>query len=158
MSFGGNRYPQTDSVVIIGSKTTAGVRTGVELESSYSTTEDTEPTKSFKTAGFEKISLACLYTTGAGETANTVEIKFEQSPDRTNWYPISNVDTTAGSSTIYNREFVFDNNGAGTAAATSYSFEIFLDIAYEHVRVSGKESGVATNKGNLFVEATLVGA
>lgn len=147
-------YPSTTPQVIIGSKSAAGVRTGIELESTYSTTQDTEPTKVFKVAGMSKLTLNGLYTTGAAETNNTIEIKVETSPDNTHFYPISNVDTTAGTSTIYNREFTF----TGASAATAYPFEIFLDIAYVYVRVSCKETGVAANKGNVFVEATLAGA
>lgn len=147
-------YPVTTNQVIIGSKNSAGTRTGVELENTYSTTQDTEPTKVFKVAGMSKLTLNGLYTTGAAETDNTIQIKVESSPDTNNFYPISNVDTTAGTSTLYNREFTF----TGAVAATSYPFEIFLDIAYQYVRVSCKETGVAANKGNVFVEATLAGA
>ncbi|MCA9360080.1 hypothetical protein KC850_03520 [Candidatus Kaiserbacteria bacterium] len=147
-------YPVTTNQTIIGSKTAAGTRTGVELESTYSTTQDTEPTKVFKVAGMSKLTLNGLYTTGAAETNNTIEVKIESSPDNINFYPISNVDTTSGTSTLYNREFKF----TGASAATAYSFEIFLDIAYQYVRVSCKESGVAANKGNVYVEATLAGA
>lgn len=153
MSFGGNRYPQTDTFVIIGSKSAAGARVGVELESTYSTTEDTEPTKTFHVGGFPKLTLDGLYTMGPGETGNTIEIKVEGSPDRINWYSISNDSTTGGVSTLTNREFQF--SGANGASA---SFQIFIDVAYKYVRVSCKESGVATNKGNVFIEATRAGA
>lgn len=150
---GGNRNPQTDPYVIIGSKSIAGVRTGIELESTYSVTEDTEPTKSFNVAGFTKLSLNALYTMGAAETANTIEVKIESSPDNVNWYPLSNESATGGVSTIENREFTFTGSDG-----TFKPFEIFLDIAYNYVRVSCKESGVIANKGNVFVEATIVGA
>ena len=146
-------YPVTTSHQLIGSKTTAGTRTGVELESTYSTTQDTEPTKVFNVAGFSKLTLNGLYTMGATETSNTIEVKVESSPDNVNFYPISNVDTTAGTSTLYNREFQLTG-----ADASTKPFEIFLDIAYQYVRVSCKESNVVANKGNVYVEGTLAGA
>lgn len=151
--YGGQRYPITKSFVIIGSKTAAGVRTGIELESTYSTTETTEPTKIFETGGYTKLVLDSIYTMGASETTNSIEIKVEGSPDRTNWYRIANDSTTTDTSTLTQREFTFV--GSDGAAAT---IQIFLDIAYKYVRVSCKETGVVTNKGNVFVEATLVGA
>lgn len=146
-------YAQTDSHVLIGSKDAAGTRTGVELENTYSTTEVTEPTKSLNVAGFEKLTINGLYTMGSGESANSIEIKLESSPDGTNWYQTSNESTTGGTSTLTNREWTFV--GADAAAK---SFEIFVDIAYQYVRISCKETGVGTNKGNVFVEATLAGA
>lgn len=153
MSFGGTRHSQTDSYVLIGSKTAAGVRTGIELENTYSVTEDTEPTKTFAVAGFTKLNLDFLYTMGATETTNSIEVKVEGSSDRTNWYRIANDSTSAGTSTLTAREFTFV--GADAAAAT---ISVFIDIAYEFIRVSVKETGVVTNKGNVFVEATIVGA
>lgn len=153
MSFGGNRYPQTNTYVLIGSKTAAGVRTGVELEDTYSTTEDTEPTKTFPVAGFTKLTIDGAYTMGATETANTIEVKVESSSDRINWTQLSNDSTSGDTSTLTNREFQF----LGADGATD-QFQIFLDVAYEYIRVSCKESGRASNKGNVYVEATLVGA
>lgn len=153
MSFGGNRHPQTDTHVLIGSKTAAGVRTGVELESTYSTTEDTEPTKTFAVAGFTKLTLDGAYTMGASETGNTIEAIVESSTDRVNWTALSNDNTSGATSTLTNREFQFTGVDGDTD-----QFQIFLDIAYKYVRVSFKETGVASNKGNVFVEATLVGA
>lgn len=149
---GGQRYPQTKNFVIIGSKTAAGVRTGIELESTYSTTEDTEPTKIFEAAGYVKLNLDLIYTMGGSETSNTIEVKIEGSPDRTNWYRIANDSTSGATSTLTQREFTFA--GSNGAAAT---FSIFLDIAYKYIRVSCKETGVAANKGNVFVEATISG-
>lgn len=153
MNAGGLRYPTTKTFVIIGEKSSAGTRTGVELESTYSTTEITEPTRTFTAGGFSKLNLDFVYTMGASETANTIEVKVEGSPDRTNWYRISNDSTSGGTSTLTQREFQFA--GANGAAAT---FSIFLDIAYKYIRVSAKETGVASNKGNVFCEATLSGA
>jgi len=154
MSFGGNRHPQTDTFVLIGSKTTAGVRTGVELESTYSTTESpAEPTKTLAVAGYTKATLDFLYTMGGSETSNTVEVTLEGSPDRVNWYELSNDSTTGGTSTLTNREFQV----AGVNGSTK-EFQIFIDIAYKYLRVSAKETGVASNKGDLFCEGTFVGA
>lgn len=149
---GGLYYPTSLTLVLIGSKTAAGVTTGVELESTYSTTEVTEPTKTFPASGFAKLNLDVKYTMGATESSNTIEVKVEGSTDRVNWIPLSNDTTSGATSTLTAREFVF----TGTNAATA-SFGIFLDIAYKYIRVSCKETGVQTNKGSVFVEATLSG-
>lgn len=149
---GGQRYPTNKTFVIIGSKTAAGVRTGIELESTYSTTEVTEPTRIFETGGYTKLNLDGIYTMGATEAANSIEIKIEGSPDRTNWYRLANDSTSSGTSTLTQREFTFVGSDAASA-----TISIFLDVAYKYVRVSCKETGVATNKGNVFVEATLSG-
>ena len=136
---------------LVGTK--SGVtRTGVELESTYSTTESpTEPTKVFETGGYSKLSLDILYTMGAAETSNSIEMKVESSPDRTNWYPLS-IDTTVTQSTLTAREWTFV--GTNGAAAT---INVFLDIGYKYMRVSFKETGVASAKGNVYCEATLNG-
>ncbi len=144
-------YETQNPVVIIGSKTAAGVTTGVQLESTYGTDESTAPTKSFSTGGASKLSLDIKYTMGATETSNSVQLKIESSPDSVNWYRLP-IDTTVTQSTITAREWTF----VGTDAAAA-NINIFLDIAYKYMRISCKESGVASNKGNVFVEALLSG-
>lgn len=144
-------YKNQVSRPVIGSKTTEGFRTGITLESTYQTTEETQATKSFKTGGFAKLDLAINYTMGAAETANSIEVKIEQSPDGINWYRLP-IDTVTTVSTILNREWTH----VGVNAAAD-PFSIILDIAYQYVRVSCKESGVAANKGTVYVEATLSG-
>lgn len=154
MSFGGTRHPQTDTFALIGSKTAAGVRTGVELESTYSTTESpAEPTKTLAVAGYTKATLDFLYTMGGSETSNTIEVKLEGSPDRVSWYELSNDSTSGATSTLTNREFQIAGNNGSTI-----EFQIFIDVAYKYLRVSCKETGVAANKGDVYCEGTFVGA
>ncbi len=145
-------FATQNPVTLIGSKTAAGVTTGVELESTYSETEVTEPTKIFATAGFTRMSLDFAYTMGATETSNTIEVKLEGSPDRVNWYQLVNDSTSGATSTLTPREFSLTGVNADVS-----KFNIILDINYKYIRVSCKESGVATNKGNVYVEATLGG-
>ncbi len=145
-------YKTQNPVVLIGSKVADGTRTGVELESTYSTTEVVEPTKSIETAGYSKIVFDINYTMGAAETTNSIQIKVEDSPDRINWYRIPNDSASGGTSTLVAREWTFV--GTNAAAAT---ISIMLDIAYRNIRISCKETDVAANKGNVFVEATLSG-
>jgi len=147
----GLSYPSQRIDVLVGTKS-GTTRTGVELESTYSETESpAEPTRSFETGGFSKLSLDILYNMGAAETANSIEMKVESSPDRTNWYRLS-IDTTATQSTLTAREWTFV--GANAAAAT---INIILDIAYDFMRISFKETGVVAAKGNVYVEGTLSG-
>lgn len=145
-------YSSQETAVIIGTKTAAGVRTGVALTSSYQTEGAGKPTKSFATGGYSKLNLDVLYTEGATETANSVELKFEGTPDFINYYRIPNEAVSGGTSTLTAREFTFV--GADAASAT---ISIGLDIFYKGMRVSCKETGVVTNAGNVFIEMTLSG-
>jgi len=145
------RFPTHQTFPVFGSKD-GTTRTGVELESTYQTTEVTEAYKTFKTAGFTHLNLDVLYTMGAAETSNSIEIKIEASPDGTNWYRIP-IDTTSGStSTLTAREFTFV--GTNGAAAT---ISIPLEIEYNFMRISAKETGVASAKGSIYGEVTLSG-
>jgi len=140
-------YPTSVTFPIIGTKV-GTTRTSVALPASY----DTTVTKTFEVSGYSKIDLAVLYTMGAAETSNSIELKVEHSPDGTNFYRIPNESVSAGTSTLTAREFTFV--GANAAAAT---ISIGLDIFYKDLKVSAKESGVASNAGTVYVEATLSG-
>jgi hypothetical protein len=155
-------YKSTTEIPVWGSavtvygndKTTIATKTltGVTLESTYQAESNTVATKTFKTAGYSKLNLDILYTMGATESANSIEVKFEGSPDGINFYRIPNDNTSGGTSTLTAREFTFV--GTNAAAAT---ISIGLDIFYNFVKVSAKETGVATNKGTVYGEVTLLG-
>lgn len=140
-------YKTTDSFAIIGSKSGTTV-TSVPLPTSY----DTTVTKTFKTEGFSKMNLDVLYTMGAAETANSIQLKVECSPDGTNFYRLGNETVSTGTSSLAAREFTFVGSDATTA-----TISIGLDIFYKYIKVSAKETGVATNAGSVYVEATLCG-
>ena len=144
-------YPTTKSEVLIGSKV-GTTRTSIEMESTYQAESATEATKTYEVAGFEKVNLNILYTMGATETTNSIEVKLEASTDGTNFYRIANDNTSAGVSTLTAREFTFVGADAGAA-----TISIILDIGYKKLRVSVKETGVASNKGSVYVESTLSG-
>lgn len=140
-------YRTTINFAVIGTKS-GTTRTEVTLPSAY----DATVTKTFASTGFSKMNLDVLYTMGASETANSIELKIEGSPDGTNFYRLPNESVSAGTSTLTAREFTFV--GANAAAAT---ISIGLDIFYNFIKVSAKETGVATNAGTVYVEATLLG-
>ena len=145
-------YPTTLTMPLVGSKSTSNVLTEIELESTYQTESATEATKTFEAGGYSKLNLDISYTMGDSETSNSIEVRVEGSPDRTNFYRLTNDSTSAGTSTVTKREFTFVGaNGAND------KFSIFLDIAYKYMRVACKETGVAANKGSVYVEATLSG-
>ena len=149
---GGLYYPNQSIEVLIGSKS-GTTRTSVEMESTYQTTESpTEATKSFECGGYSNVVFDVLYTMGTSETSNSIEIKLESSTDRTNWTRLPTDTTTGGTSTLAAREFTFV--GTDGAAATT---QIKLDVNYKFMRISCKETGVAANKGSVYVEATLGG-
>lgn len=145
---------ETQQVSTIIGTTSGTTRTSITLESTYQTESGfTKPTKALETGGFSKMNIDLLYTTGAAETANSIEVKIESSPDGTNYYRVPNDSTTDGTSTITAREFTY----VGAAAATAYPIGIPLDIFYKYIRVSIKETGVASNKGTIHGIITLSG-
>lgn len=143
----GLAYASQDTFVILGTKS-GTTRTAVALPTSY----DNTVTKTFETGGYSKLNIDVLYTMGATETSNSIELKIEGSPDGTNFYRIPNDSTSNGTSTLTAREFTFV--GANAAAAT---ISIGLDIFYKYVKVSAKETGVVTNAGTVYAEGTLSG-
>lgn len=152
---GGLYYPTQVIVPLIGTKNSANTRTAVALTSSYEaeTTPQTTATKTFDVGGFSRVEFAINYTMGATESSNSIEVKIEWSPDGTNFYRVMNDSTSAGTSTLTVREFTYVGVNAAAAPVT-----FGLDIAYKDVlRVSVKETGVASNAGTVFVEACLSG-
>ncbi len=158
----GLHYKTTKSFPIFGTvaytyandKTTilTATRTSWNLTSSYQTESGTQPTKTFAAAGYSRLNLDVLYTMGATETTNSIELKIEGSPDGVNYYRIPNETVSSGTSTLSAREFTFV--GSDAAAAT---ISIGLDINYKFIKVSAKETGVVTNAGTVYCEATLLG-
>lgn len=134
---------------LIGSKS-GTTRTGVTLTAAY---DALNTTKIFEVGGFSEIVMDVSYTTGASESSNSIEIRLEDSPDRTNWYRLSNEAASAGTSTLTQREFTF----AGADAATEYAFSYRLDTSYRYMRISCKETGVSANYGTVYIEALLSG-
>jgi hypothetical protein len=141
-------YETQTTFPIIGTKKGTTV-TPVALTNSY---DVANKTKIIPCGGYSKINFDVLYTMGAAETSNSVELRIEGSPDGTNFYRIPNESVSGGTSTLTAREFTFV--GANAAAAT---ISIGLDIFYKYVRISAKETGVASNAGTVYIEATLSG-
>lgn len=158
----GLNYPSTITFPVFGSVVRAylddnatietATRTAVNLTASYETESTTVATKTFKTSKYSKLNLDILYTMGATETTNSIELKFECSPDGVNFYRLPNESVSGGTSTITAREFTFV--GTNAAAAT---ISIGLDIFYEYIKVSAKETGKVTNFGTIYAEGTLLG-
>lgn len=141
-------YKNLDTLVLIGSKS-GTTRTSATLTAAY---DAAATTKIFETGGFTKLNLDILYTMGATESSNSIEVRLRGSPDRTNFYRLSNESVSGGTSTLTAREFTFV--GADAAAAT---ISIGIDCFYKFMDVSIKETGKATNFGTVYVEATLAG-
>ncbi len=145
---GGLVYPVLQPMVLIGTKS-GTTRTSWALTTSYQAEAGTAPTKSFAVGGASVVVFDILYTTGAAETNNSIEIKLEDSQDNTNFYQLTNEAASAGTSTLTAREFTF----VGASAATAYAFSYRIDVTYPIMRISCKETGVAANAGSVFVEA-----
>lgn len=142
-------YESQVTVPVIGSKS-GTTRTSIALTNAYGVANKT---KIFNTGGFSKVNFDILYTTGADETNNSIEVRLEGSPDGTNFYRLVNESVSDGTSTLKEREFTF----VGAAAATAYAISLPVDVVYKYMRISVKESGVAANAGTVYVEATLSG-
>lgn len=141
-------YPYQTSVVLFGSKSGTN-RTAVTLTAAYSGNRKVIPT-----GGMSKLNMNILYTTGAAETNNSINILVEASPDGTNFYQIPNESVSGGTSTLTQREFTF----VGASAATAYALSLPIDLQDEFLRVSINESGVASVFGTAYIEATISGA
>jgi len=139
-------------IILIGSKS-GTTRTSVTLESTYQAEATTKATKTFGTGQMSKVEFHILYTMGSGESSNSIEIKLESSPDRTNFYRLVNEAVSTGTSTLTAREFTFVGSDAAAVAIT-----LPIDIQAKYMKIWVKESGVASTKGTLYVEATLSGA
>lgn len=99
------------------------------------------------TAGMSKLTLDLNYAMGGAETSNTMEFQLEHSPDNgTNWYKLV-IDTTTTTSIITPRVW----------SMSPEKLNVIVDIAYKKMRLSLKETGVATNYGTATVVATLSG-
>jgi len=97
------RYAIQDPSVLIGSKTSANVATGVTLTDYYNF--DGTTSKVIETGEAPVIELNGIYTAGVGETANSLQVIVEASSDRVNWYRLLNESITDGTSTLTDREF-----------------------------------------------------
>lgn len=142
-------YESQQIVPVIGTKSSTNTRTSVALTNAY---DNAATTKIVEVGGYSKVDFAILYTMGASETGNSIEVRVDQSPDGVNFYRIPNETVSGGSSVLSAREFSF----VGTNGTTS-TISIGLDIFYKYVRVSFKETGVASNAGSVFCEGTLSG-
>lgn len=145
---GGLFYPVLSQVTLVGTKS-GTTCTPVALTANYNSTVS----KTFPVGGNSELVLYIAYTTGSGETSNSIETKIEAGNDSTNLYQLTNEHALAGVSTITQREFTF----VGASAGTAYKITYRLDVTYPIMKVSFKESGVVTNAGTVFCEATLGG-
>lgn len=144
----GYTYQSSTPLVLIGSKS-GTTRTSVALTDAY---DVANKTKIFVTGGMSKVNFSILYTMGAAETSNSLEIRIRTSADGTNFYRIPNESVSGGTSTLTLREFTW----VGVNAAAS-SISLPLDVQDRHMEISVKETGVASNFGTIYVEATLSG-
>ena len=128
---------------IAGAITRAGViRASAALTSSYvaGTVINVED--------FGMLVLLVKYTMGSGESSNAVVLKAELSTDGTNYYQQTDSEATVGL-----REYTF------TAVSSPGAYDwlaIVIPVAgVTRVRVSAKETGVASNAGTCEVKYAL---
>lgn len=107
--------------------------------------------------GASKINFYVVYKMGASETSNTIDFKVEGGTQRSQleqqYYQLVNESASGGTSTLSRREFTITGADAATIA-----FELPLDINDETLKISFKESGVASNYGSVHCKAILFGS
>ena len=123
---------QSEAIQIIGSKAET-TRTAVAVTSRY--VFGGTSTGIANIGGMSKIALYILYTAGAGETSNTLEMEIAVSTDRTNWSRIVNESVSSGASTLAQREFTI-------AQATDFG-----TLAYDAQSVNYTTGLVVTGAG-----------
>lgn len=148
----GLSYATHEPLYLVGTKDANNAITAVALTSAYQSEAAGHPTKTFPCGGFSRIEFSISYTEGATESANSIQWKIEHSPDLVNFYQLPTDSTSGGTSTIAAREWTY--TGADAANA---KIDVGIDIAYKNLRISFKETGVATNAGTVYCEALLSG-
>lgn len=114
----------------------------------------------FELTGVEKIVLDVAYTMGTSETSNSIQVRVEYAnplndndlPVTTDWHIKSNEATSGSTSTATQCEYTFS---AVSAAGTFDRFQITLEPIAKYMRVSIKETGIASNGGTCSIKATL---
>jgi hypothetical protein len=107
--------------------------------------------------GIDQVTLDYSYTTGVGESSNTIELKVELAnpangfPVDADWVQEPQMSVSGGTTTIVGNIY----QSAGASAATTYSYKAYIPVSDKFMRVSVKESGVASNAGNVSIKATL---
>lgn len=97
---------------------------------------------------FGMLVLLVKYTMGTGESNNAVVLKVEFSTDGTNFYQQTDSEATVGL-----RKYTFT---AQSVPGTYDSIAIVLPVAgIANVRVSAKETGVASNAGTCEIKYAL---
>lgn len=125
---------------LVGADRRAGtIRANAILTTSY------VPGTVINVADFGMLLLLVRYTMGSSETDNNVVLKVEFSADGTTFYQQTDDDET-----VALREYTFT---ALSPPGAYDAFAIALPITgITHLRVSAKETGVATNAGNCEIK------
>lgn len=140
-------YTWQNTENIVGSRDGSSITTAT-LESSYASS----PSDTLDTGGMSKVNLNIRYSMGDSETSNSLEIKVSTSPTNDVYHQIVNESTSGGTSNLTVREFTITGNDGG-----DLDFSLPLDVQDEWMKFEFKESGVSSNKGSVFCEATLSG-
>lgn len=101
---------------------------------------------------FKKGTLLISYTTGAGETNNSIEVSLQEGPLTTELYNSTFSVVTGVQLVLSAAEMTY----TGASAATAYTFATpSFDVNAPVVKFRFKETGVATNAGTLTAKLLL---
>ena len=122
----------------------------------YTLTSSYVASDAVRVMGVYQVGLDVGYTMGATETGNSVQLLVSFSnaevPTSADWYQAVSESTSSGVTTIALQNYTF---AAVSAAATFDNFHLGFPVDAIWVRVSAKETGVATNAGTLRIAAAL---
>ena len=95
--------------------------------------------------GMVAINLLVSYTTGSGETNNTLQVKLDFPDADSNDHQYTNQTASTGTTTVVQNEFsCTDNTGGGTTKLYNIGP---ININNKKLKISVKETGVASNAG-----------
>ena len=149
----GLSYSSQGSVDLLGSA--ASVKT---LTGSYTT--DGTNDASLAVGGMSQVVLYIGYTMGTAETGNSLQLKIAFSPDSdtsasSRWFREVTSAISSGTVTLSLGEYTF----TATGAAGTYDYiRLTVPVCDAIMRVSVKETGIATNGGKVFIKALAGGA
>lgn len=145
-------YPQQHVKTLLGSKNA----TSFEVSAATLTTSFSGNSKIITTDYMPQMVILVQYTPGAGGGGNSIQLKFEFSPDGSNFYQETVDLVQVGSTVGYNQTRDFSNNGS-TVALTTYYLRFAVQIADKFFKISAKETVVGGSAGVVFAEALLSG-
>lgn len=99
-------------------------------------------------------TLDIIYTTGAAETGNSLQVQLSFSHDDSTWVTETYASLSGGTSTLA----PLAHSIAGAAAGTEYKAQLVIPFCSRYLKAQVKETGVAANYGTVSIILTTAAA